>query len=247
MGGHYYHESDLEGGIMAYFPFFIDIAGKQGLIVGGGKVAYRKAEKLLPYGVHLTVVAPNICPQLQRLAQEYSSNNSISELSQEHLSDNSISLLIQDFEEMLLQNQFFVIAATDNHELNHHIVELCQENHILVNVVDDTPDYGFLFPSLIQQGSCSIGISTAGASPNAAIYLKEKIQTMIPEHFGDCLDYLAQTRPLVKQRIFDENLRKQCFSDLFTACLTKQAPLNAEEFDTILNLFEKSSSTFSIK
>ena len=33
---------------MAYFPFFMDIEGKNCLIVGGGKVALRKAEKLLP-------------------------------------------------------------------------------------------------------------------------------------------------------------------------------------------------------
>ena len=43
---------------MAYFPFFVDLSGQRGLIVGGGTVALRKAEKLLPYGPELTVVAP---------------------------------------------------------------------------------------------------------------------------------------------------------------------------------------------
>ena len=32
---------------MAYFPFFVDLSGQRGLIVGGGTVALRKAEKLL--------------------------------------------------------------------------------------------------------------------------------------------------------------------------------------------------------
>ena len=35
---------------VAYFPFFVDIEGMNILIVGGGTVALRKAEKLLPYG-----------------------------------------------------------------------------------------------------------------------------------------------------------------------------------------------------
>ena len=35
---------------MGYFPFFMDIAGKKGVIVGGGKVAARKVEKLIPFG-----------------------------------------------------------------------------------------------------------------------------------------------------------------------------------------------------
>ena len=43
---------------MAYFPFFVDLTGRTGLLVGGGTVALRKAEKLLPYGPALTVVAP---------------------------------------------------------------------------------------------------------------------------------------------------------------------------------------------
>ena len=43
---------------MGYFPFFMDIAGKNGMIVGGGKVAARKVEKLLSFDPHLTVIAP---------------------------------------------------------------------------------------------------------------------------------------------------------------------------------------------
>ena len=49
---------------MAYFPFFVELSGQSGLIVGGGTVALRKAGKLLPYGPRLTVVAPDILTQL---------------------------------------------------------------------------------------------------------------------------------------------------------------------------------------
>ena len=45
---------------MAYFPFFVELAGASGLVAGGGKVALRKVEKLLPYGPRLTVIAPRI-------------------------------------------------------------------------------------------------------------------------------------------------------------------------------------------
>ena len=49
---------------MGYFPFFIDITEKKGLIVGGGKVAAHKVEKLLPFEPQLTVVALEILPEL---------------------------------------------------------------------------------------------------------------------------------------------------------------------------------------
>ncbi|MCI9255158.1 MAG: NAD(P)-dependent oxidoreductase, partial [Lachnospiraceae bacterium] len=43
---------------MGHFPFFMEIGGKKGMVVGGGRVAARKVEKLLPFGPVLTVIAP---------------------------------------------------------------------------------------------------------------------------------------------------------------------------------------------
>ena len=43
---------------MPWFPMFVQLNGADALIVGGGKVALRKAEKLLPYGPRITVAAP---------------------------------------------------------------------------------------------------------------------------------------------------------------------------------------------
>ena len=51
---------------MSYFPFFIDLEGKGGLVIGGGSVALRKVEKLLPYGPKLTVMAPEILPEIKK-------------------------------------------------------------------------------------------------------------------------------------------------------------------------------------
>ena len=45
---------------MGYFPFFVELEGKRGVIVGGGKVAARKVEKLLAFDPKLTVIAPDI-------------------------------------------------------------------------------------------------------------------------------------------------------------------------------------------
>ena len=38
---------------MGYFPFFVELDGKAGVVIGGGKVAARKVEKLLAFKIGL--------------------------------------------------------------------------------------------------------------------------------------------------------------------------------------------------
>ena len=88
---------------MAYFPFFVDLSGQRGLIVGGGTVALRKAEKLLPYGPALTVVAPEPVSELAALPVE---------------------LTRREFQPEDLDRADFVIAATDTEAANHRLSAL---------------------------------------------------------------------------------------------------------------------------
>ena len=53
---------------MAYFPFFIDIENKKGLIVGGGRIAAHKAEKVKPFGAKITIIAPDISEDLRHFS-----------------------------------------------------------------------------------------------------------------------------------------------------------------------------------
>ena len=52
---------------MGHFPFFVDLSDKQGLIVGGGRIALGKIRRLLPYGPRLTVAAPAILEEIETI------------------------------------------------------------------------------------------------------------------------------------------------------------------------------------
>ena len=167
---------------MPWFPMFVQLKGADALLVGGGTVALRKAEKLLPYGPRITVVAPDIIPELAVLP--------------------GLTLCRRPFEESDLQGTLaLVIAATDDTALNRKIAALCREKRIPVNVVDDPEACGFLFPALVRRGRLSVGISTGGASPTAAVWLKERIESILPPHFGAALDRLEALRPALKARL----------------------------------------------
>ena len=164
---------------MSYFPFFMEMEGRPGLIVGGGVVACRKVEKLLPYGPRLTVVAPEIAPEIAAV--------------------NGLTLLRRPFRPEDLEGMVFVISAAP--PVNRQVAELCHERHLPVNVVDDRELCSFLFPALVKRGSLSVGISTGGASPTAAIYLKEQIAALLPENFEELLAFLDSLRPALKAEI----------------------------------------------
>ncbi|MFB2022024.1 bifunctional precorrin-2 dehydrogenase/sirohydrochlorin ferrochelatase [Pseudoflavonifractor sp. P01025] len=200
---------------MAYFPLFIDLNQKQGLVVGGGAVAARKIRTLLPYGPHLTVCAPSVLPELEALP--------------------GLTLRREPFSPALLEGAFFVIAATDDQELNSHIARLCRERNIPVNVADPGTESTFLFPSVVRRGPLTVGISTGGKSPSAAHYLKEQIEGLLPDNLEAILLWMDAAREELKGSALSQPQCSTCLSRLFSAALQAGGPLSREETQFLLS------------
>ncbi|MBO6301140.1 MAG: bifunctional precorrin-2 dehydrogenase/sirohydrochlorin ferrochelatase [Ruminiclostridium sp.] len=193
---------------MAFFPFFIDLAGKKILIVGGGRVALRKAEKLLPFGADIAAVSPVFCDGFPTLG--------------------TVSLYCREFRDSDIDGAFAVIAATDDRALNTHIYRICTERNILVNTVDTPEDCGFYFPALVQSGNVTCGISTGGESPIFARYIKEKVAGVLDGKTLAAGEILARYRPVIKRRFDTEEQRKSAAEKLLERC-TDGSKLPADE------------------
>ena len=202
---------------MAYFPFFVDIGGKNGLIAGGGRVALHKLQKLLPYGAKLQIVAPEVSEAMEQTALE-----------------NDICVIKRAFEPSDLNEMFFVIAASDDAKVNAEIGRLCRERGILVNVVDDKEACSFLFPSLVKEGNLSIGISTEGTSPEVAAELRSRVVSMIPADMDAILAYLGSLRPLAKAHVKDTGRRAAFLKDTARVCMDTNAVF--DEWETMRRL-----------
>lgn len=202
---------------MAWFPFFIQLEGARGLLVGGGRVACRKAEKLLPFGARLTVVAPEICAELAGMA--------------------GLTLCRRPFADSDLDPApDFVIAAAGDRALNRRIAALCKARRILVNVVDDPAGCGFYFPALVQRGRLTVGISTGGASPAAASHVRRTLEGQLPASLEPILDWLEDQREVGKDAL-PPSQRRRWFSRLLSTALEAGRPLTSWETESLLRQF----------
>lgn len=210
---------------MGHFPFFVELDGKKGVVIGGGKVAARKVEKLLEFGPGITVVAPQIGDdiwELKRKIEECKSDL----LQTEYLEIKQKSFQIED-----LQGADFVIAATDQEEINRQISAYCREKRIPVNAVDDRENCTFFFPALVKEGSLTVGISTDGKSPVAASWVRRQIAGRIPRGLGRIIDLLGQIRPEVLALEGGEPAHRKILEDMFAYCMDRleKAPIAAED------------------
>ncbi len=180
---------------MGYFPFFVNIENKKCIVIGGGKVAFRKIQKLFPFGTDITVIAPFICKEIKAI--------------------NGLKIIQRKFIDSDLDGMFFAVTATDDPRLNQHIFELCKEKNILVNTVDDKEKCSFIFPALVTENDITIGISTSGKSPVYAKKLKEKISETVNFSSAQKVEILGSCRDKVKERIHSEELRKQIFEKIY--------------------------------
>ncbi len=209
---------------MAYFPFFMDIEGQNCLIVGGGKVACRKVAVLADYGPRIRVVAPEMEEELRELEAGFEKEGNACRL----------TLIGREFEDQDLESADFVVAATEDEELNRRISLLCREKKIPVNVVDVQEECSFIFPALVRDGDITVGISTGGSSPTIAQYVKARFRKAVPEGFGRLAAELGGYREMVKEQVADISVRTKIFREMVDEGISRDCHLSREEAQEII-------------
>ncbi len=188
---------------MPYFPFFADISGQPCLIVGGGRIALHKIKKLLPFSPEIHVVAEVISAEISALPE--------------------IRLSQRKFTDGDLDGMSFVIAATDDTEVNSRISRLCRERKIPCNAVDDPENCTFFFPALAQCGDITVGISTAGKSPLMAAEIRRQAERLLTPEMAEICSLMGFIRPYVRSR-FPEEQRARVMSAALEYCSGGEIP-----------------------
>ena len=87
--------------------------------------------------------------------------------------------------------------------------DYCQMRHILVDCANPGEVSDCVFPSVVRRGNVVIGISTSGGVPALTKHLREKIEAVIPEWYGDFEGTLRDKRRQLKQSDLSQAERRQ--------------------------------------
>lgn len=147
-----------------WFPLFVNMKKKQVLIVGGGKVAARRLKTLNSFSCHITVTAPECDGQIRELADS-----------------SAVTIVEREFMQEDLQGKDFVIAATDNSELNLRIGRIAKEAGIYTNIASEKENCDFFFPGVASKGNLTVGVTAQGKDHSLARAATEKIRKLLED------------------------------------------------------------------
>lgn len=153
-------------------------------MVGGGKVAERKAASLLEAHALVVVVAPKAAPRLMLQAEN---------------ADINLTWMREAYDGTRhLQKVFLVMACTDSKEVNAQVTRDAQAQNTLV-LCADNPDAGdFISPTVIRRGPLTLTVSTGGGSPTLAAVLREQLESEYGPEWEALTGLIGQMREFVK-------------------------------------------------
>ena len=191
---------------MDIFPISLKLQQQPCLIVGGGRIAYRKAVLLAKAGAVIHVIAPEIESNLLEIV----------ETSQGQYVQAPFS------PDIPLRNYRLVIAATNDKATNIQVFEACEAEKILVNSVDDLPHCRFMVPAIIDRSPLVVSISSNGTSPVLSRQIRTQLEATIPHGMGKLADFSGKWRAAVKAKIENPDERRIFWEDLYASPLKEQ-------------------------
>jgi precorrin-2 dehydrogenase/sirohydrochlorin ferrochelatase len=187
---------------MRYLPIFLDVSGRECVVVGGGEVAARKVESLLESGAVVTVVSPQLTPSLEAVVSGGRANH-----------------VARDYQRGDIRGCVLVYAATNDPKLHRELAAEARALGIALNVVDVPELCTFIAPAVIKRGALQIAVSTSGASPAFAARLRRELEDQFGAEYALTLEVLRAARRRLHADEIDPAERMRRLSELANSAL----------------------------
>ena len=153
------------------YPAFLKLRDLPVVVVGGGRVALAKSLELLAAGARVTVIAPDVLPELRARV-------TVNECS---------------FRPAHLAGARWVVAAATP-DVNRDVAAAAAVRGLFVNAVDDPANATAYLGGVVRRGDVTIAISTGGVAPALAGLLREALDALLPDDLERWIELATAAR-----------------------------------------------------
>ena len=183
-----------------YYPAMLDVRGRRAIVIGGGKIAARKAAELAACGAHVEIIDPTPCADVEALALSH-----------------IVTITRAPYRNGDLADAALAIVATDDPVVQKAAWNEAQRRGILVNTVDEASRCSFIAPSILRRGPLTIAVSTDGTNPSLARRIRERLEVQFPQAYGPFLELAAHARRRLREAGVGYNERDKFMGELVTS------------------------------
>jgi precorrin-2 dehydrogenase/sirohydrochlorin ferrochelatase len=148
-------------------------------VVGGGALAAEKAAGLLACGALVHVLADDVGPEVRALA--------------------GVTWTQRAYQPGDTAQFRLVVAATGDPASNRVVYEDAEAAGVWINSADDPAHCSVLLPAVLRRGPLVVAVSTGGASPALASWLRAKLENEIGPEYEVLVSLLSESRAMMKQ------------------------------------------------
>jgi uroporphyrin-III C-methyltransferase/precorrin-2 dehydrogenase/sirohydrochlorin ferrochelatase len=157
-------------------PLFLDVANREVLLVGGGRVAAGKLQQLLAAGARVRVVSPLVVAEI---AGTPASTN--------------IEIVRRPFQPSDVDGVWLAVAAATP-DVNRQVAEAAEPRHIFVNAVDDPANATAYLSGVVRRDEVTIAVSTSGGAPALTALVREALEAVLPNDLAEWVKTAKQQR-----------------------------------------------------
>lgn len=143
----------------ALYPAGLRLEGRRVVVVGGGHVAQRRIPPLIDAGADVVVVSPEVTPAIEGMESE-------------------VTLTMRGFTASDLDDAWYVIAATDDANVNAEVSRAAEERRIFCVRSDDARAASAWTPAVGRHGSVTVAV-LGDREPRQSAALRDGIITAL--------------------------------------------------------------------
>ncbi|NCN08767.1 MAG: bifunctional precorrin-2 dehydrogenase/sirohydrochlorin ferrochelatase [Leptospira sp.] len=180
------------------YPAFLNLKGRNVLLIGGGNVAMEKLPNLVLAQARTTLIASHINEECQSFLKEHP----------------EIQVKQREIQLFDLEGRDLIFSATNNKQLNAEMVEYAHKQKIWINSCDDPDNCDFYSASVFDRGPIRIAVSTDGRFAGLGSLVKKILNQLLPEDHNSEWEDILQFRSALKLKESDPAKRKKILQDL---------------------------------